>query len=331
MGKCGALADKQDDSFNASKAEVFEALGHPTRIRLLQTLSERPLPFSELKRAAGLDSNGLLSFHLGKLSGLVRLNPEGAYALTDEGREALRIVEASRTSTAGGKPSRPALPMPQRKAILAGFVLILVALGSVAVYQQSRIEALNGDVSSILTTSSFSTSSLATNGGCTSPYPGMSTSTSTAANGTTLTIAEVPVLLLNPGTTGEVCVRYYEFGEGSGYSGSAYTRIDFGQNVNSTATPSSVSLSPGSATVATVTYSVTASPDARGFDGLLVLQVCPDIPLAVGYVASQVNASDFSWYFAGSFCSAIFLSIQIVGYTNMNLAYMTYDYRQLTD
>src|SRR5271157_2462602 len=88
-GKCHAMEDNQDDSFNASKAEVFDALCHPTRIRLLECLSEKPLPFSELRSAAGLEGNGLLSFHLGKLGGLVRLNPEGAYALTDEGREAL--------------------------------------------------------------------------------------------------------------------------------------------------------------------------------------------------------------------------------------------------
>jgi YVTN family beta-propeller protein len=145
------MADNQDDSFNASKAEVFEALGHPTRIRILQELSEKPLPFSELKRAAGLESNGLLTFHLGKLSGLATLNPEGAYALTDEGREALRIIEASRTPHAERGSSRRSFHLPRQnrqKALLAGFVLILVVLGSVAVYQQEQIAALNNDVSS---------------------------------------------------------------------------------------------------------------------------------------------------------------------------------------
>jgi DNA-binding transcriptional ArsR family regulator len=87
------MTDDQDDSFNASKAEVFEALGHPTRIRILQELSEKPLAFSELRRAAGLESNGLLTFHLGKLKDLVKLNSDGAYALTDGGREALRLIE----------------------------------------------------------------------------------------------------------------------------------------------------------------------------------------------------------------------------------------------
>src|ERR1700733_11678839 len=119
------MPDNQDDSFNASKAEVFEALGHPTRIKILQTLSENPLPFSELKRAIGLESNGLLTFHLGKLSGLVRLNSEGAYALTDEGKEALRMIEASRIPHAEPRTLRPSVHLPQQKAVLAALVLVL--------------------------------------------------------------------------------------------------------------------------------------------------------------------------------------------------------------
>src|SRR5271154_5849071 len=98
-----SMPDDSDDSFNTSRAEVFEALGHPTRIRILQTLGEKPLGYSALKRGAGIESNGLLAFHLGKLAGLVKQNEEGDYALTDEGREALRISEASR-GEAGNDP-----------------------------------------------------------------------------------------------------------------------------------------------------------------------------------------------------------------------------------
>jgi DNA-binding transcriptional ArsR family regulator len=85
--------------FNADRAELFEALGHPTRIRILEALDEGSLGFSEIKRKVGLESNGLLSFHLGKLDGLVRLTQNGSYAITDEGREALRVV--STTSVRG--------------------------------------------------------------------------------------------------------------------------------------------------------------------------------------------------------------------------------------
>lgn len=111
------MTDDQDDSFNASKAEIFEALGHPTRIRIVQELSGKPLAFSELKRAARLESNGLLTFHLGKLKDLVKLNHEGAYALTDEGREALRLIQTvhetdpMQVSRAGGSRLISMLPL----------------------------------------------------------------------------------------------------------------------------------------------------------------------------------------------------------------------------
>ena len=80
------------DSFNKDRAELFEALGHPTRIKIVEALSESPLGFAALKRKTGIESNGLLSFHIGKLDGLVNTSSEGDYQLTDEGREALRIM-----------------------------------------------------------------------------------------------------------------------------------------------------------------------------------------------------------------------------------------------
>lgn len=49
--------------------------------------------FSELKRKVGIESSGHLMFHLGKLDGLVKTTLEGNYALTDDGREALRLLE----------------------------------------------------------------------------------------------------------------------------------------------------------------------------------------------------------------------------------------------
>ena len=136
------MSDGNDDAFNVSKAEVFEALSHPTRIYMLRVLSERPLPFSELKRAAGLESNGLLTFHLGKLRDLVRLDQEGAYALTDQGREALRIVEASRAQTEERPKRKVTINLPHGTAILATLLIVIILLSSVAVMQQERISGL---------------------------------------------------------------------------------------------------------------------------------------------------------------------------------------------
>lgn len=84
-------ADNHDDG----NAELYETLGHPTRILILRALSEKPASFSELKRATGIDSSGNLTFHLNKLGSLIRTTPDGNYALTDEGRDAIRVVTAT--------------------------------------------------------------------------------------------------------------------------------------------------------------------------------------------------------------------------------------------
>jgi DNA-binding transcriptional ArsR family regulator len=85
--------ENSQDSFSNDRAELFEALGHPTRIKILELLANSPMGFSDLKKALDIDSGGQLQFHLGKLHGLVK-TVEGNYALTDEGKEALRIMAA---------------------------------------------------------------------------------------------------------------------------------------------------------------------------------------------------------------------------------------------
>ena len=84
------MSRENDDSFNVARAELFDAMGHPKRIRIIKALAEKPLGFSELKRAVGIESSGLLAFHLDKLTHLVGTDQAGMYALIEEGREALR-------------------------------------------------------------------------------------------------------------------------------------------------------------------------------------------------------------------------------------------------
>ena len=78
---------------DSSRTELFEALGHPARMKILQSLNDAPMGFSDLKRKVGMESSGHLQFHLGKLDGLVKTTPEGNYVLTDDGKEALRLLE----------------------------------------------------------------------------------------------------------------------------------------------------------------------------------------------------------------------------------------------
>jgi DNA-binding transcriptional ArsR family regulator len=142
------MTENNGDSFSASRAEVFEALGHPTRIRILQELAAKPLTYSELKRAAGMESNGLLTFHLGKMKDLVRVDNEGNYAPTDEGREALRMIEASRTTSLERATSHRVLHLPSQKALMAALLVVLMVFASVSVYQQEQILTLNHQLDS---------------------------------------------------------------------------------------------------------------------------------------------------------------------------------------
>lgn len=85
------MKDTDSSAFDASRAELFEALSHPLRVRILQVLGARPQRFSELKHTLGIESSGHLSFHLEKLGNLVKTTLDGDYELSNEGTEALRL------------------------------------------------------------------------------------------------------------------------------------------------------------------------------------------------------------------------------------------------
>jgi DNA-binding transcriptional ArsR family regulator len=82
---------------NDIEAGLFEAISHPTRIKILFSLEDSSLGFSELKRKVGVSSSGNLQHHIGKLSTLITINAGGDYVLTDEGREALTAIRYVRS------------------------------------------------------------------------------------------------------------------------------------------------------------------------------------------------------------------------------------------
>ena len=84
--------DKSSQDLETTKAELFEAISHPVRIKILEALNGKPMGFAELGRAVGIESGGHLSFHLTKLRRLIRTNSQGDYVLTAEGKDALGAV-----------------------------------------------------------------------------------------------------------------------------------------------------------------------------------------------------------------------------------------------
>ncbi len=130
------MTDEEDKGFDAQKAELFEAIGHPNRIRILQALDLGGLGFAELKKRVGIESSGHLAFHLGKLEHLVEVDSGGRYVLTGEGREALRMVQTVRERD-GELRRKPVVSI--RKPLLAVLLLVIVVLASVAAFQQLEL------------------------------------------------------------------------------------------------------------------------------------------------------------------------------------------------
>jgi len=136
-----------ESEFNQARAELFEALGHPIRIKILQAVEREPMGFAELKKAVDIESSGHLSFHLGKLKGLLKVGQDGGYSLTDEGREALRVISVTRDEGKRGiKVSAPR--MASRNIAIAALVVGLLLVAPLAIYQQQQIDTLNRSIAS---------------------------------------------------------------------------------------------------------------------------------------------------------------------------------------
>ncbi len=81
------------------RAEVFDALGHPTRILILKVLSEGAIGFADLKKKTAIESSGHLQHHLTKLNGLIKTDDYGKYCLSDQGKDALLTVQTVENSS----------------------------------------------------------------------------------------------------------------------------------------------------------------------------------------------------------------------------------------
>jgi DNA-binding transcriptional ArsR family regulator len=106
----------------ADPAELFEAISHPERIKILKILKKEPSSFASLKRQLGIKSSGNLDYHLKKLSQLVTVQADGSYGLTDAGKEALLSIEAIEMWT---EMEKRRIKMPSRMPKEAFFLELL--------------------------------------------------------------------------------------------------------------------------------------------------------------------------------------------------------------
>jgi DNA-binding HxlR family transcriptional regulator len=113
-------------------AELFEAISHPVRIKILKILEKQPASFASLKRELDIESSGNLDYHLKKLAQLIVVKENGLYGLTDAGKEALMSIgtielwtemERRKIKTAGKMPFEATLLVLLEAATIAVSVL----------------------------------------------------------------------------------------------------------------------------------------------------------------------------------------------------------------
>ncbi len=131
------MEDEKQIELDRQRAEVFDALGHPTRIQILKVLSEGTLGFADLKKKTAIESSGHLQHHLTKLNGLIRTDEYGKYCLSEQGKDALLTVQtvenaSPRTITQEKGNKHFKLGLKPVAILLIG---LLIASSAVALYE----------------------------------------------------------------------------------------------------------------------------------------------------------------------------------------------------
>jgi DNA-binding transcriptional ArsR family regulator len=286
------MPDEPDaTSFDKSRAELFDALGHPVRIRILQALEEGPLGFSELRRKVGLESSGHLQFHLGKLDGLVKSTEGGGYMITGDGLEAMAMVAA--LTHGGGAPSPPGVServfsIPKR--LPAVTLVVILLLGAAVAYQTYAILGLESNVQNLR--------------GQLDALYGTTSSSQEFPNG----LSPIRVSPTNPN---ETQVAVFMMGEQAHASISVSWSIDTGRTANLAVEIMNYSVSQDSAEMTPL-----VSP-------LLTLEAIPSTAtgpaavVSVNVITSSIGSKGIYYVFVPVYCSGIFLA---VGYNLSDLS-----------
>ncbi len=139
--------DRKQIETDRQRAEVFDALGHPTRIQILKVLSEGSLGFADLKKKVAIESSGHLQHHLTKLDGLIKTDEYGKYCLSDEGKDALLTVQTvENASPSKAKEKAHKLNFSNTlgsKPVVFLLIALLIASTAIAVYEYNQIGNVN--------------------------------------------------------------------------------------------------------------------------------------------------------------------------------------------
>jgi DNA-binding HxlR family transcriptional regulator len=148
------MEDERQAENDRQRAEVFDALGHPTRILILKALSEGALGFADLKKKTSIESSGHLQHHLTKLDGLIKTDGYGKYFLSEQGKDSLLTVQAvENVSLKTNSPEKIRWYRFNRKMILKSFSLLLrallVASSATALFEYNQTTSLQKEFNQV--------------------------------------------------------------------------------------------------------------------------------------------------------------------------------------
>ena len=142
------MEDEKQIEQDKQRAEVFDALGHPTRILILKVLSDGALGFADLKKKTAIESSGHLQHHLTKLNGLIKTDEYGKYCLSDEGKDALLTVQTVENSSSKNnvreKANRQHFNIKLGlKPVAFMLIVLLIASSAISLYEYNQTVGLN--------------------------------------------------------------------------------------------------------------------------------------------------------------------------------------------
>lgn len=141
------MEDKSQIEQDKQRAEVFDALGHPTRILILKVLSDGSLGFAELKKKTAIESSGHLQHHLTKLNGLIKTDEYGKYCLSDEGKDALLTVQTVENASPKRdvREKRHGRFKVGLKPVAFLLMTLLISSSAITIYEYNQIATLQSD------------------------------------------------------------------------------------------------------------------------------------------------------------------------------------------
>jgi len=125
--------DYEEDTYS----EIFSAMKHPMRRKILLTINESPSTYTEIMNSLGIDT-GLLNYHLDAMRQLVTKNKDGRYTPSEYGSAAVILVSRMESSV---KKSRVKILELGLSRLYILIIIVLVLANGLLIYRDQSLQS----------------------------------------------------------------------------------------------------------------------------------------------------------------------------------------------